>query len=177
MESCCTHVECRDSLQSRTCRRLYRLIFVTTEPLREPGLFVHCCHRSYFTDKDMESPTVAKYTARTKWGFCVCQVVFKIPSGVNFLSLEDERRLPILCTPEGQAEARLLRYSCCQEKSRLIDGYIIPNFLNPAGFGPDCRASRSPEEQAAELSTSIFSAMIPTCDREVPKDACGRICC
>ena len=70
--TCCSHAECEGSRLSWTCRRVYRLAFVTTKPLGENGRFVHRRLRSFYPNQEIKESFVVNYTKRTKWGFYLC---------------------------------------------------------------------------------------------------------
>ena len=162
VESCCKHAECRGSVSSRTCRHFYRLVFMTPEPLRDSGSLVRSRLRMFYPGHQSKDSVVLNYTDRTKWGFYVRQVFFKIPDGVE-LTAEDSVRLRMLCAVEGQPNPILFSHSCCREKTRLVDDCVNLNWSGRDEDGPELELSRSVEDVLGELAESVWSALGTTC--------------
>ena len=168
LSRCCSHLTCQNFVSRRLCRRLYRLVFVTGEPLPEDGSFLNCTLRSFFPGQEMKHCIVLNYRQRTKGGFCVCQVVFEIPDGVEFNS-EDQMRLQTICTPKDEDEPILFSHSCCQEKRGLLDsvvnGFVRAGWTEQDGVGgrPMGERGQPPGALAALLGLSIVSVVGTTC--------------
>lgn len=149
-------------MPSLRCRRLYRLVFVTTGLLPRHMLGVHL--QRFFSDRDTKNCVPLYNSGRTKGGFYLCQVLFKTPDGVNPLTRDERSRLESFCTPEGQLKPLLFPHSCCQEKTRLVDDYIESIWSDQqhqdgVGTGretdPEDGVSPSPAQLLEELAESI----------------------
>ena len=135
---------------------------MTVEPLRDAGCFVHSRLRSFYPNGAMKDALVMNSTKRTKWGFYLCQALFKIPDGVEFVG-DDMVKLQMFCALEGQPKPILFPYSCCEKRSRLVDDCVNANWSGQDGVGAELGFTRSPDELLEELAESIFTVLGTTC--------------
>lgn len=172
--SCCNHPDCKVNLRAPLCREYCRVVFMTTEPLREEGLFVEDRFRRMYPEKfATHGCTVLNNAVRTKWGFYICQVMMGIPNGVEFRP-EGLLRLETLCTSEGQVKPILFRHSCCGEKTRLVDECINMNWSDREGAGPEQDGASSADVLLGELAERISDLIGTTCDIEEGNVDCDK---
>lgn len=162
-ETCCHHEECEHCRSLLICRHWYSLVFVTTQPLLDAASLVGDCVQRLYPGKAMGRCSAQRYVNRTKSGFYVCKVVFKIPDGVELQS-QDCASLEHSCTPEGQVKPVVLPQSCCREKAMIVERCFL-DFLFKDGFGPGLEydGSRSPGDELKELAESVLRVIGSIC--------------